>query len=207
MKNKLLILGAGGHGKVVADIALKMNKWNNIYFLDDDESISEAISIKRVGKLEDSYKMIKEFDFFVAIGNNSDRMKIQSHLEDLGANIPILIHPTAIIGADVKVDIGTVIMAGVVINCCTTIGKGCIVNTNSNIDHDNFIDDYVHISPGSSLGGTVNIGTKTWIGIGSTIINNVSIGKDCIFGAGSVIITDILESGTYVGVPSKKVFI
>lgn len=205
MKNKLLILGAGGHGKVVADIALKMNKWNNIYFLDDDESISEAISIKRIGKLEDSYKMIKEFDVFVAIGNNPTRMKIQSRLEDLGANIPILIHPAAVIGTDVKVDIGTVIMAGVIINCCTTIGKGCIINTNSNIDHDNFIDDYVHVSPGSSLGGTVKIATQTWLGIGSTIINNVHVAKNCIIGAGSVIVKDILESGTYVGVPAKKV--
>ncbi len=205
MKNKLLILGAGGHGKVIADIALKMNKWENIYFLDDNEGISESMGIKRIGKIEDSYKMIDKFDVFVAIGNNYARMKIQNELIYAGASIPILIHPSAIIGTDVKIGIGTVVMAGVVINCYTLIGKGCIINTNSNIDHDNSIGDYVHISPGSSLGGTVNVGEGSWLGIGSVISNNLNIINNTIVGAGAVVIKDIDKSGTYVGVPARKI--
>ena len=99
---------------------------------------------------------------------------------------------------------GTVVMAGAVINCCTKIGKGCIINTGSTIDHDNLIEDYVHISPGAHLAGTVNVGRGTWLGIGSIVSNNINITGDCKIGAGTVVVMDITELGTYVGVPSRR---
>ncbi|HOQ02164.1 MAG TPA: acetyltransferase [Acetivibrio clariflavus] len=205
MKGKLLIIGASGHGKVIADIAIKMGKWQSIAFLDDDEGIKLSLGMNVIGKTDDAFKYINEFDIFVAIGNNETREKIQERLELEGASIPILIHPKAVIGEQVKLGSGTVIMAGVVINCCTSIGKGCIINTGATIDHDNILENFVHISPGVNLAGIVSIGKGSWIGIGSTVINNISITGGCKIGAGAVVIRDITEAGIYVGVPARRV--
>lgn len=204
MKDKLLIIGASGHGKVIADIALKMNKWKSIVFLDDNESIKSSMGIDVIGKSYDVLKYIKDYDIFVAIGNNTTREKIQEKLEAEGASIPVLIHPMAVIGEQVGFGAGTAIMAGVVINCCSNIGKGCIINTGSTIDHDNLIEDYVHISPGVHTAGTVKIGKGTWLGVGSKVSNNLYIISGCKVGAGAVVVRDITETGIYIGVPARK---
>ncbi|TCT12860.1 sugar O-acyltransferase (sialic acid O-acetyltransferase NeuD family) [Natranaerovirga pectinivora] len=205
MKNRLLIIGASGHGKVVADIAIKMNKWQDIAFLDDDDSIKKSMGLEVIGKTSDAYTYKDEADFFVAIGNNATRKKIQEKLEEEGVSVVKLIHPSTILGTDVEIGNGTVLMAGVVINSSGRIGKGCIINTSCSLDHDNLIGDYVHISPGVRLAGTVNISKECWIGIGSVISNNVNICSGCKLGAGSVVVKDITESGTYVGVPVRRV--
>lgn len=205
MKNKLLIIGASGHGKVVADIALKMNKWQSIAFLDDDESIKSSMGIEVIGKSDNAFTYLDDYNILVAVGNNATRERIQNRLEAKGASIPILIHPNAVVGEQVELASGTVVMAGVVINCCTRIGKGCIINTGATIDHDSLIEDYVHISPGAHLAGTVKVGKGTWLGIGSTVSNNVNITSGCKVGAGAVVVRDITEAGTYVGVPVRRV--
>lgn len=205
MKNKLLIIGASGHGKVVADIALQMNRWQSIAFLDNDENIKSLLGLEVIGNSDDVYQYIDDWDIFVGIGNNHTRQKVSSELEVLGANMPILIHPKSIIGTSVEIGTGTAVMAGAVVNSCTKIGKGCIVNTSSTIDHDNCIEDFVHISPGTHLAGTVHVGESSWLGIGSTIKNNVNITNSCIVGAGSVVIKDITEPGVYVGAPVRRV--
>ncbi len=205
MKERLLIIGASGHGKVVADIAIKMNIWKSIAFLDDNELLKVSLGLKVVGKTEDAFKFIEDADIFVAVGNNAAREKIQKKLEGKGASIPVLVHPNAVIGSEVELGKGTVVMAGVVINSSTKIGRGCIINTGATLDHDNLIQDYVHISPGAHLAGTVNVFKGSWIGIGSTVSNNVSISSCCIVGAGAVVIRDIIEPGTYVGVPARRV--
>ena len=205
MKDKLIIIGASGHGKVVADIAIKMNKWQSIAFLDDEESIKTSMGLEVIGKTADAFTYKDEADFFVAIGNNAIREKVQEKLIEEGLNLVSLIHPSAIIGTGVEIDVGTVVMAGVVINSSTKIGKGCIINTSSSLDHDNVIEDYVHISPGARTAGSVGIGKGTWLGIGSVVSNNVNICSDCKVGAGSVVVKDITEPGTYVGVPVRKI--
>ncbi|WP_242271409.1 acetyltransferase [Bacillus cereus group sp. BfR-BA-01310] len=205
MKKKLLIIGASGHGKVIADIALKMNKWQSISFLDDNENVKTSMGIEIIDKSASISKYIADYDFFVGIGNNVIREKIQRQLEMEEAIIPVLIHPSAIIGEQVYLGAGTVVMAGAVINCCTKVGKGCIINTASTIDHDNVIGDYAHISPGANLAGTVKVGRSTWLGIGSVISNNINITDKCKIGAGSVVIKDITELGTYIGVPARRI--
>lgn len=205
MKDKLLIIGASGHGKVVADIAVKMNKWKYIAFLDDDKSLKESLSIPVIGSSGDAIKYKEEYDLFVAIGNNTTRERIQSNLEVAGASIPTIIHPSTTIGAEVTLGIGTAIMAGVIINCCTQVGKGCIINTGATLDHDNMIGDFVHISPGVHLAGTVKVGKAAWIGTGSVVINNINITDECKVGAGAVVVKDISEAGTYVGVPVRRI--
>ncbi|WP_300297289.1 acetyltransferase [Anaerosolibacter sp.] len=205
VKDILIIIGASGHGKVVADIAIKMNKWQSIAFFDDDESIKASMGLKVIGNTTDAYIYIDKADFFVAIGNNATREKVQEKLMDEGMSVVSLIHPSAVIGTDVEIGIGTAVMAGVVINSSSKIGKGCIINTSSSLDHDNVIEDYVHISPGVNLAGTVKIGKGSWIGIGSVVSNNVNLCSGCKVGAGAVVVKDITESGTYVGVPVRRV--
>ena len=205
MKEKLIIIGASGHGKVVADIAIKMDKWQSIRFLDDDESIKTSMGLDVIGKTTDAFTYKEEADFFVAIGNNATREKIEEKLLEDSFNIVSLVHPSAVIGTDVEIGVGTVVMAGVVINSSTRIGQGCIINTSSSVDHDNFIENYVHISPGANLAGTVKIGKSTWLGIGSVVSNNVNICSGCKVGAGAVVVKHITEPGTYVGVPVRRV--
>ena len=151
MKDKLIIIGASGHGKVVADIAIKMNKWQSIAFLDDDESIKTSMGLEVIGKTAHAFSYKDEADYFVAIGSNTTREKIQKKLIEQRLNVVSLIHPSVVIGKDVEIGIGSVVMAGVVINSSSRIGNGCIINTSSSLDHDNVIEDYVHISPGSEL--------------------------------------------------------
>ncbi len=205
MKEKLIIIGASGHGKVAADIAIKMNKWQSIAFLDDDESIKTSMGLEVIGKTADAFTYKEEADFFVAIGSNVTREKIQEKLVEEELNVVNLIHPAVVIGTDVEIGIGTTVMAGAVINSSTRIGKGCIINTSASLDHDNNIEDYVHISPGTRVAGSVTVGKATWLGIGSVISNNVNICSDCKVGAGAVVVKDITEPGTYVGVPVRRV--
>lgn len=205
MKEKLLIIGASGHGKVVADIAIKMDKWQSIAFLDDDDSIKSCMGLEVIGKSADAFTFLKDADVFVAIGDNAIRETTQDRFEIEGASMATLIHPSAIIGTDVEIGAGTVIMAGVVINSSSRIGKGNIINTSCSLDHDNEIEDYVHISPGVKTAGSVFIGKGTWLGIGSIVSNNVNICSGCKVGAGAVVVKDITEPGVYVGVPARRV--
>lgn len=205
MKEKLIIIGASGHGKVIADIAIKMNKWQIIAFLDDDESIKTFMGLEVIGKVDDAFKYKDEADFFVSIGNNTTREKVQEKLEKEKMSLVKLIHPGAVIGAEVEIGIGTVVMAGVVINSSTRIGNGCIINTSSSLDHDNIIEDYVHISPGAKTAGSVRIGKGTWLGIGSVVSNNVHICSGCKVGAGAVVVKNIEHADIYVGTPARKI--
>lgn len=204
MKDKLLIIGASGHGKVVADIALQMKRWHMIAFLDDDENTKTCLGREVIGKSSDAPRYIDTYDILVGIGNNATREMIQEKLQREGASFPVLIHPSAQIGSHVDLGSGTVVMASSVINCSTKIGKGSIINTGATVDHDNWIEDYVHISPGVTTGGNVKVGKGTWIGIGSIVSNNINITSGCTVGAGAVVIKDIADSGTYIGLPARK---
>ena len=205
MNKKLIIIGASGHGKVCADIAVKLQKYDEIVFLDDDENIKECMGFPVVGKTSDADKYIDNAEFFVAIGNSETRMKIEKKLYEQEALIATLVHPSAVIGDNVNIGCGTVIMAGCVVNPSTSIGQGCIINTSSSIDHDCYLGDYVHISVGAHLCGTVLVNSHTWIGAGVTINNNISICETCMIGTGAVVIKDIKEAGTYIGVPVRKI--
>jgi sugar O-acyltransferase (sialic acid O-acetyltransferase NeuD family) len=187
MKDKLLIIGAGGHGKVVADIAKQMNRWRSISFLDDKE-LTGQIGLEVIGTTNEMDKFVDNHEFVVAIGNNEKRRTYIHRLEKLGASLPIIKHPSAIISDQVKIGYGTVIMPGVIINCCAEIGKGCIINTGAIVEHDCVIGDFVHLSPGSKLGGGVIIKSGSWLGMGCVVKNQITIIDDCIIGAGAVML-------------------
>ena len=192
---KLIIIGASGHGKVIADIAIKCG-YEDIAFLDDDERIKECAGFPVVGKTCQAKNL--DGDKIVAIGNAKIRERIQS-----GLNVVTLIHPAAVISRRVAIGKGTVVMAGAVINSDAVIGEGCIINTGASVDHDCNIGAFSHVSVGAHVAGACKIGERTWIGAGATVSNNVNICSDCMIGAGAVVIKDINKMGTYVGVPAE----
>lgn len=198
MKNKIVIIGAGGQGRVCADIARLMG-YSKILFLDDGDVPCA------VGKIKDFTQYLQDADFFVAIGNGVLRRKLQTMLENNGASIATLIHPRATVAQDVVVGQGTSIMAGVVISPGATIGRGNIINTCASVDHDSYVGDYLHIAVGARIGGTVRLDDDSWIGAGAIVIQNLSVCAGCMIGAGAVVIKSITEKGTYVGVPARKV--
>lgn len=205
MSKRLIIIGAGGHGKVVADIAMKMNLWSDIAFLDDKTSVKSNSGFSIIGRIAQALEFKDNSDFFIAIGNNGVRRKLQEWLEQNQCSLVNLIHPSAVIAPDVEIGLGTSIMANVVINSATIIKKGCIINTSSSIEHDNIIEDFVHVSPGVRTAGGVVVGSDVWLGIGSIVSNNVKICSHTLVGAGAVVIHDIVETGKYVGNPVRKI--
>lgn len=199
--NSLIIVGASGHGKVVADIA-RRNGYSDIAFLDDAPGLMQVSSYQVLGAVP-QFEEYLQSDFVVAIGNAAIRRRIQDELTHAGAKFVTLIHPSAIITEDVVIGAGSVVMAGAVINPSARIGRGCIVNTSASIDHDCIVGNFAHVSVGAHLAGTVSVGDGTWVGIGSVVSNNISICSDCMIGAGAVVVKDIQKPGTYIGVPAR----
>ena len=201
--NKLMILGAGGHGRVVAEIAQLSGKYKEIAFL-DDKTPEVSFPYPYMGTCEELVDYLTDFDYFIAIGNASIRRRLQTEVEDAGGRIITLVHPAAIISKDVMIGQGTVIMAGVIVNTGAKIGDGVILNTASSVDHDCIVEDYCHVSVGAHLCGTVHLGVGIWIGAGATVSNNINICSNCLIGVGAVVVKDIEEKGTYIGVPARK---
>lgn len=197
-EKRLVIIGAGGHGKVAADIARKQG-YKVICFLDDTAIAGVE------GKVSEFGRFLDNADFFVAIGNSAVREKITNELQSKGARIVCLIHPNAVVAENVRIGKGTIIMAGAVVNTDTEISDGVIINTCASVDHDCKIARYVHIAVGAHVCGTVEIGEHTWVGAGAILINNISICAECMIGAGAAIIGSIDTKGTYVGVPGRKI--
>lgn len=199
----LIIIGASGHGKVVAEIAELTGQYNHIYFMDDFSDKKTFHGYKNLGSAKRIVQHKDKADFFVAIGDNTVRKNKLGALIKEGYSISTIIHPNAIISNTAHIGKGTVVMAGVIVNASSKIGIGCIINTKSSIDHDCILKDYTHVSPGTTIAGNVSIGEGCWIGAGGTISNNLTITDGTIVGAGALVIRNISKNGVYIGVPTK----
>lgn len=199
MTKHLIIIGAGGQGRVAADIA-RLRGYEKISFL-DDQAVENGNCI---GCVDDFQKYVDAADFFVGIGSNGPRKTVSEKLEKGGAKLVNLIHPAAVVAADVTFGKGVAVMAGAVINTGSRIEDGVIVNTCASVDHDCVVGAYSHISVGSHLAGTVRVGERTLIGAGATVINNITVCADATVGAGAVVVKDIEEAGVYAGVPCRR---
>jgi sugar O-acyltransferase (sialic acid O-acetyltransferase NeuD family) len=202
---RILIVGAGGHAQVVADI-LMCSEITPVGYLDDNPQIfgNQYLGISVIGNVQQISKI--EHDYVVvAIGNNQRRKQIFEQLVSANENLLTVIHPSAIIAPSATIGIGTMICAGAIINPCSIIGNNVIINTGSTIDHHNHIADHVHIAPGVNIGGIVTIEEGAFIGIGASIIHQQYIGAWSTIGAGATIITNVERNTTYVGTPGRKI--
>jgi sugar O-acyltransferase (sialic acid O-acetyltransferase NeuD family) len=194
----MYLFGASGHCKVIIDIIQKSNLDSIEYIVDDNPIVNELYSIPIIKTPHNNF--FKDKSLIISIGNNEIRKKIAARIS---ACYLIAIHPKSILANNTFIDVGTVIMAGVIINSDVKIGKHVIVNSGSVIEHDCIINNFVHISPNVSLAGNVSIGEGTHVGIGATIIQGVKVGKWATIGAGSVILNDVPDFAIIVGNPGK----
>ena len=206
MKQRLLILGASGHARVVAETALFSGITNDLAFVDDaNNSVNKGLVI---GRLEFALEVSTKNDFqnaFVAIGDSKVRATWIHKLVQIGYKLPSIIHPHAWISPSSMIDEGTAIFANASVQANVVIGKGCILNTGCSVDHDCNLGDFVHISPGARLAGSVKVGDQSHIGIGASIIQNIQIGKGVTVGAGAAVIKDLPDGVTAVGVPAEVI--
>jgi len=201
---RLAILGASGHGKVIAEIALSTD-WDSVEFYDDAFPVKVLLDSYSIhGGLDKLLEKSNFYDgFHVAVGDNKTRLNVLNQLLRLNLPCPNIISRSAVVSKSASLGVGISIMENVVVNAKTILGDGVILNTSCSIDHDCNIASGVHISPGAHLAGDVSVGICSWIGIGSAIIQGKVIGDHSIIGAGSAVISNIPSSVTAVGVPSK----
>jgi sugar O-acyltransferase (sialic acid O-acetyltransferase NeuD family) len=201
----LLIIGAGGHGKVVADAALETGRWDEVIFLDDSwpekQKNGRWIIHGKVNQiLEWKDRCVNAI---VAIGNNQLRMHLQTRLHLVGFEVPTIVHPTARVSRYAKLGTGCVVLANAVVNVDAEVANAGIINTAATVDHDCRLGDGVHISPGANLGGGVTVGDFSWIGIGAAVRQYQSIGSSVTVGAGAVVVTNLEDGITVIGNPAR----
>lgn len=202
---RLSILGAGGHGKVVADTAEVCGKWDEIIFYDDARPQKKECGPWRIAGSVQSFLKTSpaDGDVVVAIGNNAVRANTASIVRDAGFALTSIIHPAAVVSKYANIGAGTVIFAGAIVNVEANIGLACIINTGATVDHECRLGQAVHISPGAHLSGTVNIGDTSWIGIGACVRQGIAIGSNVTVGAGAVVVSPLPDNVTAVGNPAK----
>lgn len=199
---RLLLLGAGGHGRVVADIA-EANGWQDIAFLDRRwPDLRSNLAWPVIGTADD-LRSLAGASALATIGDNRLRLEVHGSLVASGCLVPTLIHPSAVVSPHATIGRGAVIMPNAVVNAGARVGEAVIVNTGAVVEHDCSLGDGVHVSPGACLAGQVSVGVASWIGIGAVVREMVAIGRDTIIGAGSVAVSDIGDSHIAFGTPAR----
>jgi len=213
---KIVLIGAGGHCKVIIDIIKSINEFEivgitdklGLYLQNKNRNLGYVVDVPIIGDdsiLDTLYMQGVEYAFVCigALTNIEVRYKLFEKLKKIGFIIPVLVHKNATISSYAEIKEGTCIMAGAVINAGAKIGENCIINTGAIVEHDCYIDKNTHISPNACLCGEVTIGYNTHIGAGSTVLQGIDIGNNVTIGAGAVVVNDIGDSIKAVGVPAK----
>lgn len=205
--SKLLIIGAGGHGRVIADCAQATNLYTEIAFLDDCYPERQTNLDWPIIDKSSAWKCYEnEYDFALAIGNNKARLALFNALvKSNSARLPNIVHPKAVISKHTTFGKGNVVFANAVINPGVEIANACIINTSATVDHDCKLDSAVHISPGAHISGVVNIGKCSWFGAGSCTVQVLDIAENTQVGAGAAVTKNTEPNGLYVGVPAKRI--
>lgn len=202
---RLAILGASGHGKVVADTA-EICGWQSVVFFDDAWPTKDRNGVWSVdGNTAALLGRLSDFDaVLVAIGDNHIRLEKLVILRAASARLASLVHPAATVSRYATVEDGSVVFAGAVVNAYARIGLGCILNTGCSVDHDCTLLAAVHVSPGAHLAGGVQVGEASWIGIGACVRQSIRIGAGVMVGAGAVVVADVTDGVTVAGVPARS---
>ena len=178
---QVIVIGAGGHGRVAADIVRAAGD-TFLGFLDDDPSKGALGAVS-------GYLNYPEAEFLIGVGDAA----VRERLSAMDCKWYTAVHPSAVVSPSASVGEGTAVMAH------------AVVNTAAVVEHDCRISDYAHISVGAKLGGAVSVGASAWIGIGAAVRNNINICGGCVVGAGAVVVKDIVRRGTYAGVPARRI--
>lgn len=206
----LLLLGAGGHARVVAETVLSAGLFSSIAFLDDrctgPAQLPDQLGWPVIGPFHAALDSQIRQQFpaaLVAIGNSAVRLQWLPSLAAAGFELPVVLHPTACLSPSAQIGAGSVVLAQAVIQAQVVIGSGSILNTGCSVDHDAQLGDGVHICPGARLAGEVSVGDRSWIGIGSSVIEQIRIGVDVTVGAGAAVVRDLPDGVTALGVPAR----
>lgn len=209
IKGRLLIIGTGGHAKSVIDACEKQGEYLICGLIDDYRDATDQLyGYDVLGAIEDARRLVveKRIEYlFIAVGDNNDRANIFVKLFDVDVRYATIIHPSAVIATQVTIGSGTAILANATVNTSTVIGRFCILNTNSSIDHDNNICDFASIAPNAVTGGSVIVGNLSAVCIGASVLNGKTIGKGSVVGAGSVVTKDVEENVVAYGNPCRAI--
>ncbi len=200
--NTLLIFGAGGHGRVVADAALCSGQWQTVAASDRDRARCQGQLIAGVNLIASDQALVSAQCIHVAIGNAAAREKESASLP--ADKLATVIHPRASVSAQASVAAGCFIAAQAVVAPMARLGRAVIVNHGAVVDHDVIVGDFSHIAPLAALGGAVRIGQRVLIGSGASVLPGIRIGDDVTVGAGSVVCSDLPDAGVYAGVPARR---
>lgn len=201
----LLIIGAGGHAKVLAETALSEQRWSRIAFVDDRARVGDrVIGLEIVGSTAQLESLARDYTHaVVGIGDAQVRLDFLSRCHELGLQRPSIVHRTAWVSSFASLGAGTVVFAQAAINAGCAIGDGCIVNTGAVVDHDCILGNVVHICPGAHLAGNVRVGDGAWIGIGSCVRQGISVGSRALVAAGAAVMANVDSNVTVMGVPAR----
>lgn len=207
----IVLVGSSGHAKVLVDIVEKQGKYQIAGFLDRNRPVGEAtLGYPVIGQEEDLPQLIQKYGLkgiLVAIGDNFIRAKVATKIREISPGLAFIkaIHPSANIGKEVLIGEGTVVMAGAIINPSCSVGRFCILNTNSSLDHDCVMEDFSSLAPRVATGGNCRIGAFSAISIGATLIHRVTIGEQCVVGAGSTVLKSVEPFQVVYGTPARSI--
>lgn len=206
-QDTLIIFGAGGHGRVVADAASVSGRFSAIAFLDDGfPALRQAGPWPVVGRFTDAASLRDQFSCAaIGVGDNRARLTLMDEIGRIGFGLPAIVHPSAVVSQHASLGKATVVLAQAVVNFGAVVGEAVIINTAAVVEHDCRVGDGAHLSPGAMLGGGVTIGNCSWIGIGASVRHATAIGEQVRIGAGAAVVSAIPAGATAVGVPARVV--
>jgi sugar O-acyltransferase (sialic acid O-acetyltransferase NeuD family) len=203
---RVVILGAGGHGAVVAECARAGGQLQPIGFLDDDPALrgTHVLGLPVLDAIGTLEALPPEVDGVVlAVGSNRNRGALLELARSRGLDRPVVVHPRAWVSPSAQLAAGTVVVGGAMVNARAVIGPACIVNTAASVDHDCVLGEGVHVAPGARLAGGVKVGARSFIGMGAAVIEGVAIGDGCLVAAGAVVLRDLAPGERVAGVPAR----
>jgi sugar O-acyltransferase (sialic acid O-acetyltransferase NeuD family) len=205
----VVIVGASGHGKVIADIIEEQGRYRILGFLDTFKQMGMRLGrysvIGRETDIPDLVRQYRGLGVIVGIGNNHIRCEISARIRELSPSVQFInaIHPRATIASTVALGRGIAVMAGAVVNTDTSLADGCFVNTNASVDHDNVLEEFSCVQPNAATGGNVHLGALSTIGLGANVIQGIRIGRAVVVGAGSTVLHDIPDNVQAFGTPCR----
>jgi sugar O-acyltransferase (sialic acid O-acetyltransferase NeuD family) len=204
--NRMVVIGGGGHAKVVISVLKKLAVYQIAGYTDRGDK-GDILGVPYLGPDEVLGKMAP-CGAAIGVGSvlpGNTRELLKNLIESLGLSLPPVVSRDAVVNEQVAIGRGSQVFDGAVVNSGVRIGECVILNTNSTVDHDCEIGDFVHVAPGATLSGGVRVGRNSLIGTGASVIQNIRIGQECVIGAGATVVEDILKRGIYAGNPARRI--